>query len=602
IVTEEKKLSELLCEIDIELDGIDAASRVRERKAEFSLLKLCSSTPVPEDEGSEDEDAPARAAGPTGRPMTSSEDSSTEEVPVGLRSRPKATTDATMLRGCDSHRYRYEDTDITVLDQATDLITLLQRELSEGWLAYLTSSPSSVLITKHSGSRVVRALRHLLSVLHPLAEERGLKLSDGDLLLRDTELDIDDGQQLEGGVERLQDAVMAILEELPENERWDWGVHCEFEEDTETGYELFFSVMNNLKLRRKTSRLSRRDLLSSFGQALFHQLRLPVLIVATDGEIKFVVLKEYDNTKTSWTPTAVDPDSTLHNFDVVNVAQTDDSRGVNAVRACRVSQMKNSLTFYVDDREKNVVKTTEVRCGRYNWIHDFDYGAIQLVGMDGIDYNVLYGREKTTTPLDRLLPEQYVGKSVTEENCRSMVRDIRDFAFKKTGAHLFGYLCPSYLTLNEELFVDPQVHSSLFWELMGSSWVLRSCGAGSCGFGPSGLVLTRRGLASSSRNIPFVPIREIKGHEIDVQEMRFYEDGMERKSSAASSHNETFSPSLLSDPLTHSLVRRTPDGECQVLEDKCDQFCFGEATEVLATTTLKASPSDPITKQFCGDA
>ncbi|KAF4713824.1 hypothetical protein FOZ62_008868, partial [Perkinsus olseni] len=262
----------------------------------------------------------------------------------------------------------------------------------------------------------------------------------------------------------------------------------------------------------------------------------------------------------------------------------------------------NSLTFYVDDREKNVVKTTEVRCGRYNWIHDFDYGAIQLVGMDGIDYNVLYGREKTTTPLDRLLPEQYVGKSVTEENCRSMVRDIRDFAFKKTGAHLFGYLCPSYLTLNEELFVDPQVHSSLFWELMGSSWVLRSCGAGSCGFGPSGLVLTRRGLASSSRNIPFVPIREIKGHEIDVQEMRFYEDGMERKSSAASSHNETFSPSLLSDPLTHSLVRRTPDGECQVLEDKCDQFCFGEATEVLATTTLKASPSDPITKQFCGDA
>ncbi|KAF4726518.1 hypothetical protein FOZ62_012200, partial [Perkinsus olseni] len=58
VVTEEKKLSELLSEIDIELDGIDAASRVRQRKAEFSLLKLCSSTPVP-DEGSEEEDAPA---------------------------------------------------------------------------------------------------------------------------------------------------------------------------------------------------------------------------------------------------------------------------------------------------------------------------------------------------------------------------------------------------------------------------------------------------------------------------------------------------------------------------------------------------------------
>ncbi|KAF4710784.1 hypothetical protein FOZ62_002089 [Perkinsus olseni] len=223
IVTEEKKLSELLSEIDIELDGIDAASRVRQRKAEFSLLKLCSSTPVP-DEGSEDEGAPAEAAWPTGRPMTSSGDSSTEEVPVGLRSRPKATTDATMLRGYDSPQSRYGDTDITVLDQATDLITLLQRELSEGWLAYLTSSPSSVLITKHSGSRVVRALRHLLTVLHPLAEEHDLKLSDGDLLLRETELDIDDGQQLEGGVERLQDAVMVILEELPENERWDWRV------------------------------------------------------------------------------------------------------------------------------------------------------------------------------------------------------------------------------------------------------------------------------------------------------------------------------------------------------------------------------------------
>ncbi|KAF4725349.1 hypothetical protein FOZ62_022908, partial [Perkinsus olseni] len=224
VVTEEKKLSELLSEIDIELDGIDAASRVRERKAEFSLLKLCSSTPVPEDEGSEDEDAPAGAAWPTGRPMTSSEDSSTEEVPVGLRSRPKATTDATMLRGYDSPQSRYEDTDITVLDQATDLITLLQRELSEGWLAYLTSSPSSVLITKHSGSRVAKALRHLLSVLYPLAEEHSIKLSDGHLLLRDTELDIDEGEQLEEVVERLQDTVMAILEELPKNERWDWGV------------------------------------------------------------------------------------------------------------------------------------------------------------------------------------------------------------------------------------------------------------------------------------------------------------------------------------------------------------------------------------------
>ncbi|KAF4710785.1 hypothetical protein FOZ62_002090 [Perkinsus olseni] len=298
---------------------------------------------------------------------------------------------------------------------------------------------------------------------------------------------------------------------------------------------------------------------------------------------------------------AVDPDSTLHNFDVVNVVQTDDSRGVNAVRACRVSQMKNSLTFYVDDREKNVVKTTEVRCGRYNWIRDFDYGAIQLVGMDGIDYNVLYGREITTTPLDRLLPEQYVGESVTEENCRSMVRDIRDFAFMKTGAHLFGYLCPSYLTLNEGLFVDPQVHSS---RLLGADGVL--------------LVLTRRGLASSNMDIPPVPIREIKGHEIDVQEMTFYEDGAERygpvceisryaNSLAFSLNTKSRDLTLVElgcksytwwhDPLTHSLVRRTPDGECQVLEDT-----LGEVTEVLATTTLKASPSDPITKQFCGDA
>ncbi|KAF4666602.1 hypothetical protein FOZ61_009542 [Perkinsus olseni] len=516
VAIEEKRLSELLNEIDNELDGIDAASRVRERKAEFSLLKLCSSTPVP-DEGSEEEDTP----------------------------------------GYDSPQY--EDTDATVLDQATDLITLVQRELSEGWLAYLTSSPSSVLITKHSGARVVKALRHLLSELHPLAEEHSTELG-GRLL--DVKVHVDEGEQLEEVVERLQDAVMAILEELPENERWDW-------------------------------RVQQRDSASGEG---------PQPTVPSGYRVA----------------KAVDPALTSSIFDVVDVAQIDDTRGVNAVRACRVSHPRGSLTFYVEKRGKNGVKTTEVQCGRLNWIHDFDYGTIRLVGVYDIYYNVVHGPERVRTPLDRLLPERYVGKPVTEDNCRSMVSEMYRFAAEKAGDSLFGYLCPSYLELDEVLVVDPQVHSSLSRESMGYSWLLRSYGGGSSGSGPSGLVLTQRGLSSSSRNIPLVPIREIKIHEIDVPEMRYYEDGMERYGPVCEvsryANSLAFSLTAKSrdlnlvelrcknftwwhNPLTHSLVRRKPDGRCQVLEDT-----LGEVTEVLATTTLKAAPSDPIPKQFCGDA
>ncbi|KAF4725348.1 hypothetical protein FOZ63_028515 [Perkinsus olseni] len=199
-----------------------------------------------------------------------------------------------------------------------------------------------------------------------------------------------------------------------------------------------------------------------------------------------------------------------------------------------------------------------------------------------------------------------------------MYRFAAEKARKETGDYLFGYLCPSYLELNEVLVLDPQVHSSLSRESMGYSWLLRSYGGRSSGSGPSGLVLTQRGLSSWSRNIPFVPIREIKIHEIDVPEMRYYEDGMERygpvcevsryaNSLAFSLTAESRDLNLVElgcknytwwhNPLTHSLVRRTPDGECQVLEDT-----LGELTEVLATTTLKTAPSDPITKQFCGDA
>ncbi|KAF4732446.1 hypothetical protein FOZ62_029961, partial [Perkinsus olseni] len=336
------------------------------------------------------------------------------------------------------------------------------------------------------------------------------------------------------------------------------------------------------------------------------------------GEIKSVVLKGYDKTNTSWAPTAVDTASTHNNVNVVDVAQTDDTRGVNAVRACRVRQARGSLTFYVEKRGKNGVKTTEVQCGRFNWLHDFDYGTIRLVGVDDIYYNVVHGPERVTTPLDRLLPERYVGLPVTEDNCRSMVSEMYSFAAEKAGNSLFGYLCPAYLELNEVLVVDPQVHSSLSRESMGYSWLLHSYGGGSSGSGPSGLVLTQRGLSSSNMVIPPVPIREIKVHKINVPEMRYYEDGMERygpvcrishftKSLAFSLNTKSRELTLVElncqfstwwhNPLTHSLVRRNSWGRCQVLEGT-----LGAGTEVLTTTTLKVAPTDPITKQFCGDA
>ncbi|EER06458.1 conserved hypothetical protein [Perkinsus marinus ATCC 50983] len=53
IAAEEKRLSQLFKEIDTEfdqVDAIDAVVRVKERRAEFSLLKLCASTPVPQDD------------------------------------------------------------------------------------------------------------------------------------------------------------------------------------------------------------------------------------------------------------------------------------------------------------------------------------------------------------------------------------------------------------------------------------------------------------------------------------------------------------------------------------------------------------------------
>lgn len=69
VAAEEKRLSQLFKEIDTEfdqVDGIDAVVRVKERRvhyraslwlvcmdlyqAEFSLLKLCASTPVPQDD------------------------------------------------------------------------------------------------------------------------------------------------------------------------------------------------------------------------------------------------------------------------------------------------------------------------------------------------------------------------------------------------------------------------------------------------------------------------------------------------------------------------------------------------------------------------
>ncbi|KAF4660644.1 hypothetical protein FOL47_007066 [Perkinsus chesapeaki] len=187
-IKDERRMSELLAEIDVELDNIgdgdDAASRVRQRKAQFNLLKLCASIPVPDDQPDK---------------VKLSEIAVVEDPALACRaSRPSATTNATLKEKYDALLTVHENTDRTIVDRETDLLTLLREELSEGWLSYLTSSPATVLIAKHTEERVITALKRLLCSFRAAEEDTPIPT---------------------GNVEELQDAVLALMTD--DDEDWE---------------------------------------------------------------------------------------------------------------------------------------------------------------------------------------------------------------------------------------------------------------------------------------------------------------------------------------------------------------------------------------------